>query len=105
VFINKGVAITEYLNVFVEWDSGLLEGQSQLCGTSFPQVLQWGGLDDFLIPDPEEDEGAYIMHIDSQDLVNVSAGKLQIRFDADMNVTKMSGFFPELFELKNPVKQ
>lgn len=170
IFINKGTAITQYLNAFVEWNTGLIEGTAggngevkfrnsmnaygegvpaifadiagnwsgsgqvscngpygpfvavtntaviasdgqitidgttQLCGGALPQVLTWGGKDDFLIPDPEETDGSYIMHIDSQNLPNVSSGKIQIRFNSDMSVRSIRGFLPEAFEMKNPVK-
>lgn len=167
VFINKGTAISQHLNAFVEWDTGLIEGfaggngqvkfrnsmeaygegvpdifadlagdwsglgtvscngpfgpfsavtntaiitaggqvtidgQTQLCGGVLPQVLSWAGKDDFLIPDPEETDGSYIMHLDSQNLSNVSAGKFQIRFHSDMGVRSMSGFLPDFFEMNN----
>lgn len=172
IFINKGTVIGEYLNAFVEWDSGLIEGsaggngevkfrnsllaygasvpetlsdlaatwtattnvycngpysapttvtnsvtitaaghitldgKTQLCGGAFPQELSWGGNNDFLIPGPEDSDGVYLMHIDAQDTVNVSAGLLQIHLNQDMSVRNFKGWVAgELFELKNPVRQ
>lgn len=172
IFINKGTMIGEYLNTFIEWDSGLIEGsaggngevkfrnsllaygatvpealvglagtwtaitnvycdgpfgaptaatntititaagnitldgKTQLCGGTFPQELSWGGNDDFLIPGPEDSDGVYLMHIDAQDTVNVSAGLLQIHLNQDMSVRNFKGWVAgELFELKNPVRQ
>ncbi|WP_062810779.1 hypothetical protein [Alcanivorax sp. NBRC 102028] len=173
LFINQGTAITEFLNTYAEWDSGLIEGsaggngevkfrnsmvaygaavpdvftdlagtwsgtasvacggnpyvitdtvtntmtitaqghftlqgQTQLCGGTFPQEMEWGGNDDFLIPGPEESDGAYLMHIDAQDFANVSAGKIQIRFNDDMTVKSLSAWVNgELFEMKNATRQ
>ncbi len=171
IFINKGVAIDQFLTSFIEWNTGLIEGsagghgevkfrnsllaygatvpsifnelaglwsanvnvycsgaygpatpvtntasitadgkitldgKTQLCGNPLPQTFQWGGYDDFLIPGVEESDGAFLMHIDAQDFSNVSAGKVQIRFDENMKVEKMSGFLPEYFELKGATKQ
>ncbi len=172
LFINKGTAITEFQNTYVEWDSGLIEGsaggggegkfrnsllaygasvpkalsdlagtwsattnvycngpygaptaatntvtitaagqitmdgKTQLCGGTLPQTVVWGGDDDFLIPGPQASDGAYLMHIDAQDTVNVSAGTLQIRFDENMDVISFQGWIAgELLELRNPVKQ
>ncbi|MCC4307543.1 hypothetical protein LL252_03070 [Alcanivorax marinus] len=172
VFINQGTAITEFVNTFLEWDTGLIEGsaggngevkfrnsvlaygegvpdifddlagtwtgsaqvscsgpfgpfttvtntititeqgkftlagQTQLCGGVLPRENQWGGKDDFLIPGVEESDGAFLMQVDAQDLVNVSAGQVQIRFDETMAVIKMSAWVGgELFELRNVAKQ
>ncbi len=167
VFINKGVATSEHLNTFVEWNTGLIEGfaggngevkfrnsmeaygeavpaifadlagnwsgtgqvsctgpfgpftqvtntavitvegavsidgQTQLCNGVLPQVISWGGKNDFLIPDPEETDGSYILHLDSGNLANVSNGKFQIRLNADRGVKRMSGFVPDFFEMNN----
>jgi hypothetical protein len=169
IFINKGTAITEYLNVFVEQSTGLLEGSaggpgevkfrnsmvaygagtpaifadlagtwtgtwenwcvsppkvdsntititetgtitlvntgSQGCDDVFPQAFSWGGKDDFLILDPEETDGSYIMHIDATDFNNVSKGMLKIYFDASMKVTKFAAKTPSAYEMEDPVKQ
>ena len=172
LFINQGTGITEFLNTFAEWDSGLIEGnaggngevkfrnsmeaygsgvpdifvdlagtwsgsaqvscngpfgpfstvtntmvitagghftldgETQLCGGTFPQELEWGGNNDFLIPGVEESDGAFLMHIDAQDFVNVSAGKIQVRFNEDMTVKSLSAWVSgELFELRDAVKQ
>ena len=172
VFINKGTAIADFVNMFLEWDTGLiegsaggnaevkfrnsllaygadvpdlfadlagtwsstlsvycegpygpsttvtntmtiteqghftLEGQTQLCGGVFPQEMEWGGNDDFLIPGPEESDGAFLMHVDAEDFLNVSAGKVQIRFNEDMTVQGLSGWVgDELFEMRNATKQ
>ncbi|EWH10150.1 hypothetical protein DS2_09397 [Catenovulum agarivorans DS-2] len=82
-----------------------LDGKTQLCGNTLPQTFAWEGLNDFLIIDPEENDGSYIMQIDAQNLTKVGNGKIQIRFNPDMTVKSISGFLPELFELKGAVKQ
>tara|TARA_Y100001934_G_scaffold226357_1_gene271494 strand:- start:8398 stop:8679 length:282 start_codon:yes stop_codon:yes gene_type:complete len=83
-----------------------LDGETQLCGGTFPQELEWGGNNDFLIPGVEESDGAFLMHVDAQDFVNVSAGKIQIRFNEDMTVKSLSAWVGgELFELRDAVKQ
>lgn len=85
-----------------------LNGKTQLCGGNLPATANWGDRDDFLIPEVDASTGqAFIMHIDSRDLLNVAKGKVQIRFDENMQVIKLSAFIDgELFTLGNsPVKQ
>lgn len=169
IFINKGTAVSDYLNAYANQSTGLLNGSaggdgevkfrnsvvaygagvpaifaelngtwtgtyenycvsppavdsntititedgevtlenagSQDCNDVFPQSFSWGDKDDFLIPDPEETDGSFIMHIDSTDFWNVSKGMLKIKFDADMNVTKFTAKTPSAYEMEDPVKQ
>ncbi|WP_159560326.1 carboxypeptidase-like regulatory domain-containing protein [Alcanivorax sp. S71-1-4] len=81
------------------------EGETQLCGGDLPQAYAWGGLDDFVIPNPEGE--GFIIYLDATSEVGIgNAFEIWISEIENPTVTRMKSFIGgELFEMKNPVQQ
>lgn len=85
-----------------------LTGKTQL-GSDVNTTISWGGLNDFLIPDPEDP--GFIMHLDIRANVGVNRGTFQIRFSdltnptvVDMDAFIMTPNGEQTFEMNSPTK-
>ncbi|MFG1489763.1 hypothetical protein ABMA58_10990, partial [Oceanospirillum sp. HFRX-1_2] len=72
-----------------------LDGMGQLCQSVLPQSAQWGGKDDFLMPDPDAE--GYLLTLDN--------ASVKLKLNTDFSLKRIDAFLPDLVALGTPVKQ
>lgn len=92
--------------VITESGSVTLDGTTQLCGSTLPQTISWGGGNDFITHyDTLTNSGGYLIELDVANMGEAAGGAVKIELASDKTLVSLSGYVSEYLQFGSIQKE